>query len=71
MPVENLASVIIGDVLLLRLLISIIYADDLMFFCKGNSSFVNSVLRSLVTFAKTYGLSANLGKSANALLQCY
>lgn len=42
----------------------LVFADDLIIFCKGEYDSVMWNLRSLATFAATSGLSANAGKSA-------
>ncbi|XP_070015278.1 uncharacterized protein [Nicotiana sylvestris] len=41
----------------------LIFADDLMIFCKGNTSFVNKVMETLDHFSKATGLIANMEKS--------
>lgn len=42
----------------------LVFADDLLIFCKGDYDSIMWNLRSLATFAATSGLSANAGKSA-------
>lgn len=42
----------------------LVFADDLIIFCKGDYESIMWNLRSLATFAATSGLSANAGKSA-------
>lgn len=42
----------------------LVFADDLILFCKGDPTSVMLNLRALATFTKTSGLVANSGKSA-------
>lgn len=42
----------------------LIFADDLMIFCKGNMESVNRVMEALAHFTKVSGLEANMEKSS-------
>ncbi|KAL2921104.1 LINE-1 retrotransposable element ORF2 protein [Bienertia sinuspersici] len=42
----------------------LVFADDLIIFCRGEKDSVMANMRALATFAKTSGLIANAGKSA-------
>ncbi|WMV12322.1 hypothetical protein MTR67_005707 [Solanum verrucosum] len=42
----------------------LIFADDLMIFCKGNLASVNRVIEALSHFSATTGLEANMEKSS-------
>lgn len=41
----------------------LIFADDLLFFCKGNLNFVQALLGMFDRFSRTSGLVANMRKS--------